>query len=356
MDDASLIEYLEALNIEMEIMVQSNPPEHIQTIFIGGGTPTILKVKEMEYLLNSLDKSFPYRDKQIEFTIEANPGTIDLEKLIVMKDYGVNRISLGVQTFQEDLLSSLGRIHSVKDVYQSIDTINKAGFKNINIDLMFGLPKQSVSMFQESLTRLFQLDIPHVSVYSLIIEENTPFFSLYNSNQLPLPSEEDELAMYLLTLEEMKKNNYNHYEISNFSKKGFECRHNINYWRNNQYIGLGAGAHGYIDNIRYENIKGVKEYIKSFSNYSLPRETEYRVSIEEDKENMLMLGLRMLEGVKFLDYQQLFNEDLNKKFAKQIRRLKESGLIIIDDYCIKLSEKGLLYGNEVFGEFIHSND
>ncbi|MGD9676796.1 MAG: radical SAM family heme chaperone HemW [Vulcanibacillus sp.] len=351
-----LKEYLEALKREMEMIVQTNPTEKIMTIFIGGGTPTILKAKEMEYLLYSLERFFPSRDKQIEFTIEANPGTLDLEKLNVMKDFGVNRISLGVQAFQDNILSYIGRIHTVEDIYQSIETIKKVGFENISIDLMFGLPGQSVRLFKESLIRFFELKIPHVSVYSLIIEEGTQFYSLNKKNELSLPSEEDELTMYLVTMNEMGKNNYRHYEISNFSKIGYESKHNINYWRNNEYIGLGSGAHGYIDSRRYENIKGVNEYIKSLSKNILPRETEYIVSNKENKENMLMLGLRMLDGVKFSDYQELFNEDLRLEFKKQISKLDNLGLILIDNYCIKLSEKGLLYGNEVFAEFIHSND
>ncbi len=354
--DISIMDYLIALSAEMSILSQQVISKDIKTIFIGGGTPSILSVKEMEYLFTSLEEYFPYLDRDIEFSMEANPGTLDLDKLRIMKKYGVNRISLGVQAFQDKLLSSLGRIHDVSDVFTSLDNIKKVGYTNINIDLMFGIPNQSIAMHKESLNRFFQLGIPHISVYNLIIEEGTQFYNLYLQNKLSLPSEEDELAMYILTLEEMVKNNYKHYEISNFSLPDSDCKHNINYWKNNEYIGLGAGAHGYIDNIRYENIKEISNYIESINKQILPREFESLVASQEKIENELILGLRMLEGVNFLEFQQKFNEDLRLRFKDQIKKLVELELIIIDNHAVRLSGKGLLFGNEVFAEFIHSKD
>ncbi len=352
----SIMEYLKALNIEMSMLSQLYNSKEIKTVFIGGGTPTILSVKEMEYLFTSLEEHYPYLDKEIEFSMEANPGTLHIDKLRIMRDYGVNRISLGVQAFQDKLLSSIGRIHGEKDIYNNLENIKKLGFKNISIDLMFGLPNQNIDMLKESLNKFFQLDIPHISVYNLIIEEGTQFYNLYNKDMLSLPSEEEDLAMYLLTIEEMKNNNYKHYEISNFSLAGFECKHNINYWKNSEYIGLGAGAHGYIDNTRYENIKGIGMYIESLNKQILPRELEYLVPIEEKKENKLMLGLRMIDGVNFSEFQYEFKDDLRIKFKKQIKKLAKLGLIIIDGNNIRLSEKGIIYGNEVFAEFVHSDD
>ena len=346
-------EYLKALDLEMEKTTAEIPPERIKTIFIGGGTPTVLTPKEMEALFTSIHKYFPRWEENIEFTMEANPGTVETDKLKVMKDFGVNRISMGVQAFQNELLAYIGRIHREEEVYRSIENARKTGFENLSIDLMLGLPHQTLDMLEESLRKAFQLDLPHFSVYSLKVEENTLFHILHEKGRLSLPSDELELSMYLKTIEEMRSHGYQQYEISNFAKQGYESKHNIIYWKNEDYYGLGAGAHGYIQRIRHENIKGIQPYIdRLLKENRLPRWNQFEVSLEEKKEDMLMLGLRMLEGVSFTDYQNIFQEKMTDQFGGQIKQLVQAGLLIEDDKGIRLSSKGLIYGNEVFAEFI----
>lgn len=255
--DQPVMDYLRALDKEMELTVKENPPGRIKSIFVGGGTPTVLKPDEMAYFLQSVKTHFPDWAEDIEFSMEANPGTTDLEKLSVMRAGGVNRISFGVQAFQNSLLTGIGRIHDTDDVYRSLENARSAGFSNISIDLMFGLPNQTVEMLSESVTEALKLGLPHYSIYSLKVEENTLFHTLFQKNQLPLPDEEDELNMYLLLMERMREAGYKQYEISNFAKPGFESRHNMTYWRNEDYYGLGAGAHGYIGRKRHINIKGL---------------------------------------------------------------------------------------------------
>ncbi len=307
----------------------------------------------MEYFLQSVRTHFSHWDAEIEFTMEANPGTVEIEKLQVMKEYGVNRLSMGVQAFQDDLLSYIGRIHNSRDVYQSIENAYKIGFENMSIDLMIGLPNQTLKMVEDSLIKAFELNLPHFSVYSLKVEQNTLFHTLYERKRLPLPPEEEELEMYLMTMKEMAEHGYVQYEISNFAKLGFESKHNITYWKNQDYYGLGAGAHGYINGKRHANIKGITPYIdKIVKENQLPRMEEWGISLVEKKADMLMLGLRILDGVKFADYRKIFAEDMMVKFGKQIEQLVSKGLLEQDLSGIRLTKKGLIFGNEVFAEFI----
>lgn len=347
-----VMEYLEALDQEMKMTVEKYPPEEIKTIFVGGGTPTVLTPKELEFFLSSIHRYFPNWDPNIEFTMEANPGTIDEEKLQVMKAFGVNRLSMGVQAFQDSLLQYIGRIHTEKEVYESIEKARKYGFDNLSIDLILGLPNQTIEMMQESLQKAFQLNLPHFSVYSLKVEESTLFYEWYQKDKLPLPKEEDELNMFLLTMDQMKEKGYQQYEISNFAKQGFESKHNITYWKNEDYYGLGAGAHGYLQNLRYFNKKGIAPYINALKELRLPIQEQRTISLQEKKEDMLMLGLRMMQGVSFSDYENLFSEKLEQTFGRQIEKLTVEGLLIKDEKGIRLSPKGIIYGNEVFAEFI----
>ena len=288
-------EYLGALEREMAMTVQQLAPEIIHTVFVGGGTPTVLTPPQMERFLSSVKKYFPIHP-DAEFTMEANPGTTDLDKLKAMKAGGVNRISFGVQSFDNVLLERIGRIHNVEDVYKSIENARLAGFNNLSIDLMFGLPGQTVELLADSVNRALELNLPHYSLYGLKVEENTLFHALYERNELPLPPEEDELSMYMLLIDKLKAAGYEHYEISNFAKPGFESKHNTTYWRNEPYYGLGAGAHGYAMGQRHVNIKGVQPFIDATLN-RLPRLETNAVPEAEAMEDFMMVGLRMLDGV-----------------------------------------------------------
>lgn len=351
--DQPVMDYLRALDKEMELTVQANPPGRIKSIFVGGGTPTVLKPNEMEYFLQSVKRHFPEWSDSIEFSMEANPGTTDPEKLSVMRQGGVNRISFGVQAFQNILLTGIGRIHDTDDVYRSLDNARRAGFDNMSIDLMFGLPNQTLDMLAESVDKALELELPHYSIYSLKVEENTLFHTMYQRNQLPLPDEEDELNMYLLLMERMKAAGYKQYEISNFAKPGFESRHNMTYWRNEDYYGLGAGAHGYVGRRRHVNIKGVNPYNEA-ANKGLPRLESFEISREEAMEDFLMVGLRVLDGVSSRRFREQFGISMEEVFAGPLNKMVGAGLLDATEDGYKLSSKGILFGNDVFGEFIGS--
>ncbi len=348
------MDYLRALDREMEYTVAQKPPGVIDTIFVGGGTPTVLKNEEMEYFLQSLRRHFPNWADDIEFTMEANPGTTDADKLAIMKAGGVNRVSFGVQAFQNELLTGIGRIHNTDDVYRSLENARKVGLTNLSIDLMFGLPNQTLDMLSYSVDRALELDLPHYSIYSLKVEENTLFHTLFQKNQLPLPDEEVELGMYLLLMDKMKAAGYEQYEISNFAKPGFGSRHNMTYWRNEDYYGLGAGAHGYVDGKRHINIKGVNPYNEAAAN-GLPRLDASDIDRDEAMEDFMMVGLRMLEGVSKARFAKQFDgQQLDDVFRKQITRLLRDDLLEPTEAGYRLSEKGLLFGNDVFAEFVGS--
>ena len=349
--DQPVMKYLEALEREMEYTVTQTPPGEIKTIFVGGGTPTVLKPDEMAYFLKTVRTYFPNWSDDIEFSMEANPGTTDLEKMAVMKEGGVNRVSFGVQAFQNELLTGIGRIHNIDDVYRSLENARKTGLTNLSIDLMFGLPNQTVEMLSDSITRALELDLPHYSIYGLKVEENTLFHTMFQKNQLPLPSEDHELQMYLLLMERMKEAGYNQYEISNFAKPGKESRHNITYWRNEDYYGLGAGAHGYVHRQRHMNIRGVNPYNEA-TEKGLPRLETFTISKEEAMEDFLMVGLRMLEGVSSTRFEQQFSVKLEDIFAKPLHKMLHAGLLEAEGDMYRLSSQGVLYGNEVFAEFI----
>ncbi|AIQ70550.1 radical SAM family heme chaperone HemW [Paenibacillus graminis] len=349
--DQPVMDYLRALDREMELTVKHTPPGVIKTIFVGGGTPTVLKPDEMAYFLESIRTHFPQWDENIEFSMEANPGTTDKDKLAVMKEGGVNRVSFGVQAFQNELLSGIGRIHNVDDVYRSLENARSAGLHNLSVDLMFGLPNQTVDMLRESIGKALELDLPHYSIYSLKVEENTLFHTLFNKNKLPLPSEEDELEMYLLLMSTMEAAGYGQYEISNFAKPGMESRHNITYWRNEDYYGLGAGAHGYVKRQRHMNIKGVNPYIEA-SHSGLPRLDTFQISAQEAMEDFMMVGLRMREGVSDQAFRAQFGKSLQDIFAGSLKKMLAAGLIEQDGDTYRLSKQGILFGNDVFGEFV----
>ncbi|MCL6602498.1 MAG: radical SAM family heme chaperone HemW [Paenibacillus sp.] len=349
--DQPVMDYLHALDREMELTVRDNPPGVINSIFVGGGTPTVLKPDEMEFFLKSIRTHFPNWNKDIEFSMEANPGTTDRDKLEVMKAGGVNRVSFGVQAFQNELLEGIGRIHNVDDVYRSLENARAVGLNNLSVDLMFGLPNQTVEMLSESIKKALELDLPHYSIYSLKVEENTLFHTLFNKNKLPLPNEEDELQMYLLLMSSMEEAGYTQYEISNFAKPGKESLHNITYWRNEDYYGLGAGAHGYARRKRHVNIKGVNPYIEA-SRKGLPRLNTYAISEEEAMEDFMMVGLRMRAGISEATFEAQFGKKLEDVFGKSLHKMLNAGLLEQENGIYRLSKQGILFGNDVFGEFV----
>ncbi len=345
-------DYLEALKLEMKRTFEEIQPETIETIFVGGGTPSYLNLEQMRFFLESVEKSLgSYLSSNWEFTMEANPGTTDLEKLKLMRSFGVNRLSFGVQSFDDDLLKRIGRIHDVPDVYRSIDNAVTAGFSNISVDLMFGLPDQTLEQFRASIEKAMQLPITHISSYGLKVEENTVFHSLYQKGQLPLPAEETELAMYLLLIELLEQHGFKQYEISNFAKPGMESRHNCTYWLNHDYYGLGAGAHGYVNGVRHVNAGPLAKYVE-MAQSGLPRVEEFTVEPAEAMEDQLILGLRLIQGVDLARFERRFGRTVEQEFGEIVKEEIAKGMLAEQDGYLRLTKTALPLGNEVFARFL----
>ncbi|WP_281891092.1 radical SAM family heme chaperone HemW [Paenibacillus sp. YYML68] len=348
-----VMDYLDALEREMEQTVRLVPPGTIKTIFVGGGTPTVLTPEQMDVFLSRVRTYFGDWAPELEFTMEANPGTTDAEKLHAMKSGGVNRLSFGVQSFDNALLERIGRIHNTDDVYRSLENARKAGFTNMSIDLMFGLPGQTVDIMEHTLQKALELELHHYSIYSLKVEENTLFHALYERGELPLPEEDEEVGMFVHIMNRLREAGYGQYEISNFAKAGYESKHNSMYWRNQSYYGLGAGAHGYVHGTRHVNIKGVQPYIEATRN-GLPLLQHSEVSEVEAMEDFMMVGLRLLRGVSRSDFHQQFGRELESVFGKAIRGLCERKLLEQTEAGYRLTGQGILLGNEVFGQFLEA--
>ncbi|WHY76187.1 radical SAM family heme chaperone HemW [Neobacillus sp. WH10] len=344
-------DYLQALDQEMKVTLEQFPTDTLQTIFVGGGTPTSLNEKQLLSFCESISRNLP-KSNTCEFTFEANPGDLTKEKLQILKEAGVNRISLGVQTFNEDLLKKIGRVHKARDVYQTIENAKTVGFENISIDLIFSLPTQTVNDFKESLTEAFSLDIPHYSAYSLIIEPKTVFYNLLKKGKLPTPGEDIEAAMYEILMEEMEKRGFNQYEISNFSRHGYESKHNLTYWNNEYYYGFGAGAHSYVNGIRRSNSGPLKKYIEQISSCNLPVFEEHLVSKAEQMEEEMFLGLRKTEGVSISHFIEKFKLDPQKIFEQELTDLITKQWIEVKNNHIYLTKNGRFLGNEVFQSFL----
>nr|WP_263325671.1 radical SAM family heme chaperone HemW [Neobacillus sp. Marseille-Q6967] len=344
-------EYLHALEKEMILTLQKYPTKELQTIFVGGGTPTSLNEQQLDRFTESINKTLP-KSQNVEFTFEANPGDLSKEKLQILKNAGVNRLSLGVQTFNEELLKKIGRVHRAKDVYETVDKAKSIGFENISIDLIFSLPTQTITDFKDSLTEAFTLDIQHYSAYSLIIEPKTVFYNLMQKGKLPTPGEDVEAAMYELLMEEMDKHRFHQYEISNFSKAGFESKHNLTYWNNEYYYGFGAGAHSYVNGWRRSNIGPLRRYMEQLTEGNLPIFQENEVTISEQMEEEMFLGMRKTEGVNITHFIKKFNTDPTQLFENQLSDLIAKKWIEIKNDNIYLTKTGRLLGNEVFQVFL----
>jgi len=345
-------EYLQMLKKEMVIALQKAPTTHLNTIYVGGGTPTSLNEEQLFYLCETINEVLPFSREQVEYTFEANPGDLSIEKMHILKEAGVNRISFGVQSFDEEMLKAIGRTHQPKDVYESIEKARNAGFQNITIDLMYGLPGQSMQVFKDSLREALQLQLPHYSSYSLIVEPKTVFYNLMQKNKLHLPTQDLEAEMYEVLMEEMESNGLIQYEISNFSKKGFESKHNTTYWNNDYYYGFGAGAHGYVNGARVGNYGPLKKYMEPIRNDRLPYMSEHKVPIHEQMEEEMFLGLRKVDGVCLSSFTKRFGKDPLEVFNGPIQDLQNRELIQVKDGRIALTHKGKLLGNEVFQSFI----
>lgn len=321
------------------------------TIFIGGGTPTCLSGKDLANIIHRLKKAFPLAGRA-EITCEANPGSSNTDKFNTLRESGVNRLSIGAQSMNDDLLHAIGRTHTSEEIVSSMMAARDAGFDNVNLDLIFALPEQTIADWQHTLDRIIALRPDHLSCYSLIIEEGTPFGDRDKQGLLTLPGEDDEADMYEYAIEMLKNSGYDHYEISNFALPGKRSVHNQIYWRGGQYIGLGPGAHGFWNNERLINVRLPADYANLLSEGESPVTTRLQIDRKEQMDDVMIFGLRMLEGVSKHVFKQRFGIDLTEEYDGEIDELIRLGLIETLGDWVRLTAKGLPIANEVFSRFL----
>ncbi|MFD3447676.1 radical SAM family heme chaperone HemW [Microbacteriaceae bacterium 4G12] len=345
-------QYLDYLEKEIEHTVRKIPFQKLDTIFVGGGTPTALNMKQTERMLAIIHKHLHPLTDSYELTFEANPGDLPKEKLQLLLDGGVNRLSFGVQSFQDELLKQIGRAHTKDDVITAVTEAKEVGFHNINLDLIYALPTQKIVDVEQTLQMAYELDVQHFSAYSLIIEPKTVFYNLMQKGKLPIPSEENEAKMYELVMDEMERHGYHQYEISNFTKEGYESRHNLTYWNNESYYGFGAGAHSYLEGKRIQNVGPLKKYFSEIDETGFPYLDIHEVTKQEKMEEEMFLGLRKTEGVMKQKFLQKFHVGLEDVFLTQIAQHKQRGLLEETETAYRLTRAGKLLGNEVFQSFL----
>lgn len=348
--NSKIEEYIEAVKKEIELQKVKS---EITTIYIGGGTPSYIDSKYIKEIMTEIQKKNVSKDAEI--TIEVNPGTVTLEKLKNYKDVGINRLSIGLQSAQDELLKQIGRIHNFEQFLETYRKARKVGFKNINVDLMLGLPNQRIKDLKESLEKIIELQPEHISVYSLIVEDGTPIANKLESGELELPDEDLERNMYWYVKNTLELNRYKHYEISNFSKQGYESKHNMNCWNQKEYIGIGIAAHSYRDITRYSNTENLGEYIRNVKNGKLERNRIiHEIQKEDDtKKEYMLLGLRQIDGVKISKFKEKFGDNPIYLFRNELKKLSDENLIGINEDNIKLTNKGIDLANLVWEEFVN---
>ncbi len=366
-DNRTQRRYVDAVQKEIIYYGALYPDRKITTIFIGGGTPSWLDEEEIVRILHTVREAFAV-EHDAEITIECNPGTATAHKLVRYREAGINRISIGLQSAHNEELALLGRIHTWEQFLKTYDLARKAGFSNINVDLMSALPGQTLETFSDTLKKVLALKPEHLSAYSLMIEEGTPFYERYREDEKHreageptelLPDEEQEYAVTKLTQRVLMEAGYHWYEVSNFAKPGYECRHNIGYWKRADYLGIGIGAASLIDNVRYANVRDLEEYCKECE--SLWEELNIRKTIcsstepvtrEEQMEEFMFLGLRMTEGVSRAEFEQYFGTTIEAVYGDVLRQLQKEGLLMKQEGRICLTERGMDVNNYVVEQFM----
>lgn len=324
----------------------------VKTIYIGGGTPSLMDSKYIVQIIEDIKLNFEI-DEKAEITIEVNPGTVTLEKLEDYKRAGINRLSIGLQSTHEHLLKEIGRIHTYLDFLDTFRFAREAGFENINVDLMIGLPNQTLEEVKDSIEEIVSMEPEHISVYSLILEENTPLFKKVEEG-LELPNEDLERKMYWAVKQTLEQNNYIHYEISNFAKKGYESKHNLDCWNQKEYIGFGIAAHSYTNGIRYSNIENIEQYIKNYDEDKTEENLVFheKQDMEAMQKEYMLLGLRKIDGVSIQEFKIKFVANPVFLYHSELEKLVNEELLEIDGDMIKLTNKGLDLANIVWEEFV----
>ncbi|MFZ5646675.1 MAG: radical SAM family heme chaperone HemW [Bacillota bacterium] len=352
-NEGEVFNYIDALSREIGIRAGMLSPEErkVDTVYMGGGTPTCLPVKVLGTLFETVYSHFDV-SHDAEISVEANPGTVDGYKLAVLGEHGVNRISIGIQACQPELLHVLGRIHSFEEAVNSFNQARDRGFDNINVDLIFGIPGQSFEQWRECLNRVAGLMPDHISAYGLHLEEGTPLFESAEKGRVEPCPEDLEADMYKYLVDCLKSRGYVHYEISNFALPGRLCRHNLRYWLNRDYLGLGPAAHSFMAGRRFSNEPLLRRYADKLSAGVLPECREEEMDLENEMSETVFLGLRLVEGLDRGEFRERFGKSVEEVYGAQIKHLAGLGLIEADERRIRLTEKGLLLGNIVFAEFV----
>lgn len=347
-------EYVQALIEEIRYYKEFAKNYEVSTVFWGGGTPSLLTGEQMKALMEALGQTFFIR-QNAEITMEANPGTVTVEKLLACQKAGINRISFGLQSVNNEELKMLGRIHTYEEFLESYEAARKAGFQNINVDLISAIPKQTVSSWEQTLQTIISLQPEHISAYSLIVEEGTPFAKLYGEGcelEHLLPSEEEERRMYERTEELLQEAGYHRYEISNYAKEGDECQHNLGYWERKEYLGLGLGASSLIEETRFHNTDEMEEYLRDANNPILLRREQEKLDRQEQMEEFVFLGLRKIRGIQEEKFAEMFGEDIWDCYGKNLERVIKEGLLEREEGVLRLTRKGIDVSNYVFYEIL----
>lgn len=341
--------YVSALKQELALRADG---KRIHTIYFGGGTPSLLSAEQMEGILLAI-RSLSTVDNKAEITVEANPGTVDEPYLTAIRKLGINRLSLGVQSFNGSELVILGRIHTAKEARKAVRSARNAGFTNLNIDLIYGVPGQTISDWQNALAEALELNPEHFSLYSLTLEGNEPMCGTIERGELPAINPDLSAEQYELAEDLLAARGYQHYEISNWAKEGYQCRHNLVYWQGLPYLGVGAAAHSYLDGHRFANTADLDKYLNTFSsNAQLVPELNEEINPELQLAEAIILGLRMSQGVSLDSIRSRFGIDLLSQYDRQVGNLTGSGLLECTEGCIRLTRRGRLLGNEVFWQFL----
>ena len=348
--------YVSAMVQEIQSYQELSGEYEVQTIFLGGGTPSLLTPEQIEQIFNAIYHTFSVNENA-EITMEMNPGTVDIEKLRAMKAAGVNRLSIGLQSAQNEELKMLGRIHTFEEFLETWKLVEQAGFKNRNIDLMSALPGQTIESYEDTLSKVLALEPEHISAYSLILEEGTVFYDWYEKGKLDrgawkLPSEEEEYAMGELTILRLAEAGTHRYEISNYAKPGKECRHNLGYWDRVEYLGIGAGSSSLIKGERFDHIRDRKAYIEKIRNGESILIDREILSVESQMEEFMYLGLRKIEGVSRTDFQNYFGKNVDDVYGKILDKLEEEQLLEFSGDRIRLTHRGMDVSNCVLAEFL----
>ena len=347
-------EYVQALIEEIRYYKEFVKKYEVSTVFWGGGTPSLLTGEQMKALMETLGQTFFIR-QNAEITMEANPGTVTVEKLLACQKAGINRISFGLQSVNNEELKMLGRIHTYEEFLESYEAARKAGFQNINVDLISAIPKQTVSSWEQTLQTIISLQPEHISAYSLIVEEGTTFAKLYGEGcklEHLLPMEEDERRMYERTEELLREAGYHRYEISNYAKEGYECQHNLGYWERKEYLGLGLGASSLIEETRFHNTDEMEEYLRDANNPILLRREQEKLDRQEQMEEFVFLGLRKIRGIQEEKFAEMFGEDIWDCYGKNLERVIKEGLLEREEGVLRLTRKGIDVSNYVFYEIL----